>query len=226
MIHVVLIPNLLECQCRRVSLLFRVNRCCAHNRSVYLSKYFYNKEQSINLSQVQWEGVKGGSSQVQDDYLRKVLRSPACVMATSVLVTEVPMLVPMMMGTASWTVRTARAHKHGFIHPASALIFTPPTLQICVYGEGYSRPEETMLTTMEEEVDELWTNRVTRTPMTRPARGLDKTELSWKISPAALPGYSEHWRFQPLWCVVAVCINNCLLTPCLVNNYSVMLTTI
>lgn len=48
--------------------------------------------------------------QTQNDYLRKVLRSPACVMATSVLVTEVPMLVPMMMGTASWTVSTARAH--------------------------------------------------------------------------------------------------------------------
>lgn len=48
--------------------------------------------------------------QAQNDYLRKVLRSPACVMATSVLVTEVPMLVPMMMGTASWTVSTARAH--------------------------------------------------------------------------------------------------------------------
>jgi hypothetical protein len=28
-------------------------------------------------------------------------------MATKVLVTEVPMLVPMMMGTASWTVNTA-----------------------------------------------------------------------------------------------------------------------
>lgn len=44
-----------------------------------------------------------------------------------------------------------------------------------------------MLTTMEEEVDELWTSSVTKTPMTRPARGLDKTELSWKMLPAALP---------------------------------------
>lgn len=44
-----------------------------------------------------------------------------------------------------------------------------------------------MLTTMEEEVDELCTSRVTRTPMTRPANGLDKTELSWKMSPAVLP---------------------------------------
>lgn len=49
-----------------------------------------------------------------------------------------------------------------------------------------------MLTTMEEEVDELWTSRVTRTPMTRPARGLDKTVLSLKMSPAALPGQDEH----------------------------------
>ena len=56
----------------------------------------------------------------------------------------------------------------------------------------YSRPEETMLTTMEEEVDELWTSRVTRTPMTKPARGFERTELSWKMSPAALPGWGEY----------------------------------
>lgn len=49
-----------------------------------------------------------------------------------------------------------------------------------------------MLTTIEEEVDELWTSRVTSTPMTRPARGLDKTELSLKMSPAVLPGHVEH----------------------------------
>lgn len=46
-----------------------------------------------------------------DDYLRKVLRSPACVMATSVLVTDVPMLVPMIIGTASCTDSTAKGHK-------------------------------------------------------------------------------------------------------------------
>lgn len=114
------------------------------------------------------------------DHLRKVLRWPACVMATSVLVTEVPMLVPMMMGTASRTVRTAR----GQFSSSS-----PPT---CVFfGKrrgSYSRPEETMLTTMEEEVDELWTSSVTRIPMTNPATGLDRTALSWKMLPAALPG--------------------------------------
>lgn len=44
-----------------------------------------------------------------------------------------------------------------------------------------------MLTTMDEEVLELWTNTVTRTPITRPATGLDNTTLSWKISPAAFP---------------------------------------
>lgn len=49
---------------------------------------------------------------LENDYLRKVRRWPACVMATSVLVTEVPMLVPMMMGTASWTVSTARIKFH------------------------------------------------------------------------------------------------------------------
>ncbi|PWA32730.1 hypothetical protein CCH79_00012430 [Gambusia affinis] len=50
--------------------------------------------------------------------------------------------------------------------------------QIQIKPGSYSLPEETMLTTIEEEVDELWTSRVTRTPMTKPARGLDKTEFS------------------------------------------------
>lgn len=45
-----------------------------------------------------------------------------------------------------------------------------------------------MLTTMEEEVDELWTSSVTRMPITSPATGLERTQLSWKMFPAALPG--------------------------------------
>lgn len=45
-----------------------------------------------------------------------------------------------------------------------------------------------MLTTMEEEVDELWTSSVTRMPITSPATGLDRTQLSWEMLPAALPG--------------------------------------
>ena len=44
-----------------------------------------------------------------------------------------------------------------------------------------------MLTTMEEEVLELWTRTVTMTPMTSPATGFDNTAFSWKMSPAALP---------------------------------------
>lgn len=56
------------------------------------------------------QGLKEVIYQQRIDYRQKVLRSPACVMATSVLVTEVPMLVPMIMGTASWTVSTAEAH--------------------------------------------------------------------------------------------------------------------
>ena len=44
-----------------------------------------------------------------------------------------------------------------------------------------------MLTTMEDEVLELWTSSVTSTPITRPARGLESTALSWKISPAVFP---------------------------------------
>lgn len=48
-----------------------------------------------------------------------------------------------------------------------------------------------MLTTMEEEVDELWTSSVTRMPITSPATGLDRTQLSWKMFPAALPGCAQ-----------------------------------
>lgn len=142
--------------------------------------------------------------QKQNDYLRKVLRSPACVMATRVLVTEVPMLVPMMIGTASWTVSTAKAQRSpsSSVLPTSSLIiihayYERACVSMCVKcGGSYSRPEDTMLTTMEEEVDELWTSRVTRTPMTRPARGLDSTVLSWKMSPAVLPGQGEHRHCQ------------------------------
>lgn len=44
-----------------------------------------------------------------------------------------------------------------------------------------------MLTMMDEEVLELCTITVTRTPITRPATGFDNTESFLKISPAALP---------------------------------------
>lgn len=47
--------------------------------------------------------------------------------------------------------------------------------------------EATMLTTMEEDVLELCTRTVTSTPMTSPARGLDSTTLSLKMSPVTLP---------------------------------------
>lgn len=71
-------------------------------------KTFYGCQRSLSIKQ-------------KNDYLRKVLRSPACVMATSVLVTEVPMLVPMMMGTASWTVSTAKAQRF----PSSLVVPLP-----------------------------------------------------------------------------------------------------
>lgn len=44
-----------------------------------------------------------------------------------------------------------------------------------------------MLTIMEEEVLELWTITVTRTPITSPATGFESTESSLNMSPAALP---------------------------------------
>lgn len=71
----------------------------------------------------------------------------------------------------------------------STVLITDITSPVFGGGGGSdSRPEETMLTTMEEEVDELWTSSVTRMPITSPATGLDRTLLSWKMFPAARPG--------------------------------------
>lgn len=47
--------------------------------------------------------------------------------------------------------------------------------------------EDTMLTIIDEEVLELCTMTVTKTPITSPATGFDSTESSRKMSPAALP---------------------------------------
>lgn len=58
---------------------------------------------------------------------------------------------------------------------------------VCVY----LHPEDTMLTTIEEEVLELCTSTVTNTPITSPATGLANTTLSWKMSPAALPVHTQ-----------------------------------
>lgn len=52
-------------------------------------------------------------------------------------------------------------------------------------------PEDTMLTTIEEEVLELCTSTVTNTPITSPATGLANTTLSWKMSPATLPAHKH-----------------------------------
>lgn len=60
------------------------------------------------------------------------------------------------------------------------------------------RVEDTMLTMMDEEVLELWTITVTRTPITSPATGLESTESSLKMSPAALPTktYSQLEKYK------------------------------
>lgn len=50
-----------------------------------------------------------------------------------------------------------------------------------------SQPEDTRLTIMDVEVEELWTNTVTSIPTTSPATGLDRIAFSWKIFPATLP---------------------------------------
>ena len=109
-------------------------------------------------------------------HLRNSSRSPDCAIETRVLVKDVPTLTPMMMGTEARTVSTVGALRQ----PAAPTPTIPG-------GEGHSRLEATMLTTMEEDVLELCTRTVTSTPMTSPARGLDSTMLSLKMSPVTLP---------------------------------------
>ena len=66
-------------------------------------------------------------------------------------------------------------------------------------GRSHSHPEETMLTMMEVEVEELWTRTVTRMPTTSPATGLDSTALSWKMSPATLPTHTHTHAFTDIY---------------------------
>lgn len=56
-----------------------------------------------------------------------------------------------------------------------------------MFGEQFLHEEDTMLTTMDDEVLELCTNTVTNTPITRPATGFARITFSLKMSPAALP---------------------------------------
>ena len=51
--------------------------------------------------------IRTGPSQLPP-HRRKSVLSPACIRATMVLVTEVPMLEPMMMGMAELTSSTGR----------------------------------------------------------------------------------------------------------------------
>lgn len=61
-----------------------------------------------------------------------------------------------------------------------------PRVVITNNEEKYLLLEPTIVTTMEVEVDELWTMTVARTPSISPARGLDNTPLLNAL-PAALP---------------------------------------
>lgn len=99
-------------------------------------------------------------------------------MDTRVLVTDVPTLTPMTMGTGVWTVSTVGV-------PRQPPELHPPRLS--PEKRGHSRFEATMLTTMEDDVLELCTRTVISTPMTSPATGLDSTTLSSKMAPATLP---------------------------------------
>lgn len=98
-----------------------------------------------------------------------------------VLVTDVPMLEPMMIGMADFTSSTVQNDlwSHLFI------MFS------CCDGLRNifnSQPEDTRLTMIEVEVEELWTSTVTKIPTTKPATGLDRIAFSWKMSPATFPG--------------------------------------
>lgn len=55
----------------------------------------------------------------------------------------------------------------------------------------YLHPDDTMLTTMDEEVLELCTSTVTRMPITRPATGFASTAFFWKMLPATLPEHMQ-----------------------------------
>lgn len=111
-------------------------------------------------------------------HLRNSSWSPDCAMDTRVLVTDVPTLTPMTMGTGVWTVSTVGV-------PRQPPELHPPRLS--PEKRGHSRFEATMLTTMEDDVLELCTRTVISTPMTSPATGLDSTTLSSKMALATLP---------------------------------------
>lgn len=48
---------------------------------------------------------------------------------------------------------------------------------------AYSQLADTMLTMMEEEVEELWTRTVVRMPIITPTTGFCSKSFCWKISP-------------------------------------------
>ena len=52
--------------------------------------------------------------------------------------------------------------------------------------------DETIDTTIEVDVDELWTITVANTPTIKPAIGLEKIEFSAKILPVILPGNKQN----------------------------------
>lgn len=65
-----------------------------------------NEHSHDTVSEVIIQHVSHNLYQYALIYLRNSFRSPACIIATMVLVTDVPMLAPMMIGTADWTSST------------------------------------------------------------------------------------------------------------------------
>ena len=114
--------------------------------------------------------------------LRNSLRSPICVRETIVLVTEVPMLAPMTIGMATRTVRTARQHtglriEESHVTAVSTQSQHPKTVNTDL------QLAETMLTMMDDDVDELCTNTVVKIPIITPTTGFCNRSFCWKISP-------------------------------------------
>lgn len=103
--------------------------------------------------------------------LRNSLRSPIWVNETMVLVTDVPILAPITIGMATRTVRTIKRKKKDEIidEQSIALISSESSedLQLA----------ETMLTIIEEDVEELCTKTVVNMPIITPTTGFCSRSL-------------------------------------------------
>ena len=118
--------------------------------------------------------------------LRNWFLSPDWVRETMVLVTEVPMFAPIIIGMAglTWsTIKMTRIYKH--IHFVQNLVYLKTDLffskSACL--TLYLLPEATIVTTIDVEVLELCTKTVDRIPIIKPATGFWRSSFEVKASP-------------------------------------------